>query len=732
MLQMTRDTIQVPASFRRGLLQRCVLAALCGVPVVAAAASADASDEQASVLATVTVEAAAQPQQALVGKSEQDLREIPQSVTVISRERMEKQALKTLDDVMLQATGVTREQLWLNNNYTSRGLKIENIRYDGGSASSMQDRSNNADMAQYESVALLRGADGLFGAGEAGGVINLVSKRPQAERRDSLTLSAGSWNNYRVETDLTGALNADKSIRGRAVTVFHDQDLFHEPSHNRRGMVYGALEFDLAPQTVLFTGASYQKDKLDAFNASLPRWEDGKDIGFSRSTTMGAPWGWIDRESLSAFAILQHQINADWKAQVNLRQNIGNDAINGAEMEGSVKYATGENQWWRYQDSTDFKETSLDLNLQGSFELAGRRHDLIWGVDAVSNKNDYRQNWTYYGDGNVFNRVAPPEWAYPDHDWESNAVTRNRRAASYASLRLRPVDKLAFIFGGRYTFDDITRINNRVKGAADTYRQDDKAVPYYGVVYDLTPRTMVYASYAEIYKSQGNYLASPTGPSLEPLTGSNIELGIKSSIADNVTASLALYKIRKEKEAVYLSWNALPSSPGMCCYAAVGDLRSEGVDLELTGRVTADWDLSLGYTFNDNENRRDTGMPFSTVTPKHLFKAWTNHKLGALVPGLEVGGGVTVQSKHYKNGWVREFNPATSQYDGPWTQIEIVQKPYAVWSARAGYDLGPNWNVSLNVNNVFDKTYYSTVGYPGYGNFYGEPRNVMLTLKASY
>ena len=114
-----------------------------------------------------------------VGKGLQDLREIPQSVSVIGRERIEQQALATLDDVMLQSTGVTREQLWLNNNYTSRGLQIRNIRYDGGGASSLQDRSNNADMAQYESVTLLRGADGLFGAGEAGGVINLASKRPR-------------------------------------------------------------------------------------------------------------------------------------------------------------------------------------------------------------------------------------------------------------------------------------------------------------------------------------------------------------------------------------------------------------------------------------------------------------------------------------------------------------------------------------------------------------------------
>ena len=128
--------------------------------------------------------------------------------------------------------------------------------------------------------------------------------------------------------------------------------------------------------------------------------------------------------------------------------------------------------------------------------------------------------------------------------------------------------------------------------------------------------------------------------------------------------------------------------------------------------------MSLGYTFNDNENRRNTDKPFNTVTPKHLFKAWTNYKLGALVQGLEVGGGVTVQSKHYKNGWVQAFNPVTNLYDGPWTQVEIVQKPYAVWSARAGYDLNPNWNVSLNVNNVFDKVHPRDDGFNSYPYFW--------------
>ena len=191
-------------------------------------------------LPTISVTASS-AQQTHVGKTAQNLKDVPQSVTVISRERMDQQGLKTLDDVMQQTTGVTREQQWLNNNYTSRGLAIKNIRYDGGGVSDIQDRNSSADMAQYEAVELLRGADGLFGAGEAGGVINLSHKRPQADTAYQAALSAGSWNNYRAELDATGALNANQTIQGRAAAVLQDQDFFYKPTHNRREMLYGEI-----------------------------------------------------------------------------------------------------------------------------------------------------------------------------------------------------------------------------------------------------------------------------------------------------------------------------------------------------------------------------------------------------------------------------------------------------------------------------------------------------------
>lgn len=684
-------------------------------------------DPSATQLATMVMKAES-THQTKVGKSSQSLKEVPQSVSVMSRERLDQQGLKTLDDVMLQTTGVTREQLWLNNNYSARGLKIENIRYDGGGASSLQDRSNSADMAQYDSVELLRGADGLFGAGEAGGVINLTSKRPKAETEFVTTLSAASWNNYRGEFDATGSLNEDQTIQGRLVTVIQDQDFFYKPTHNRREMVYGALSFELLPETTLFTGASYQKDKTDAFNASLPRWEDGADLHLPRSTTMGAPWGWMERENISFFANLQHQINDDWKTQLNIRHNIGNDKINGAEMEGAVSYDTLQSQWWRYQDNTKFKETTLDLNLQGSFYLFGQKHDLILGLDHANNQKDYKQNWTYYADGNAIDRVAPPEWAYPPSDWNSIGETTNKKTGTYGSLRIRPIDHLALIIGGRYTLKDDNIFHNLKTNIETKKLQDKTFIPYYGIVYDLTDQTSLYASSAEIYKSQANYLNANNQP-LDPITGTNYEVGIKSTLLnDQLNASFALYQIKKEGEGVRISGSR--SSP--CCYIDSGLYESKGFEVEFNGNITPDWNMSFGYTYNENANKRNTDQPFNTYTPKHLLKIWTNYRLNQLIEGLEVGGGVTAQSKNYINGSVQAFNPATQDFDGEYKQIEIIQPKYAIWSARMAYEINPYWNVAFNLNNILDKRYYSTIGQPGYGNFYGEPRSMMLTLKGKY
>jgi outer membrane receptor for ferric coprogen and ferric-rhodotorulic acid len=93
---------------------------------------------------------------------------------------------------------------------------------------------------------------------------------------------------------------------------------------------------------------------------------------------------------------------------------------------------------------------------------------------------------------------------------------------------------------------------------------------------------------------------------------------------------------------------------------------------------------------------------------------------------------VTAQSKSYQAGSVQAYNPVSGEFDGAWQDYTFVQPRYAIWSLRAAYELTPHWKLALNLNNAFDKRYYSTIGTSGYGNFYGDPRNLLLTLRASY
>lgn len=669
-----------------------------------------------------------------VGKAAQSLREIPQSVTVVTRQRMDDQAMRTLDDVMNYTTGVTREESWLDTSYLSRGMAITNIRFDGGAAASTRAGTRSLDMAQFDSVSLLRGADGLFGAGDAGGVLNFTYKRPLAQRQTQVMLSGGTMNNYRAELDTTGALNQSGSLRGRLVAVNHDRREMADPSRVKRQMLYGALELDITPQTIFTLGGSYQKDRNTGFNASLPRYADGSDIGLPRDTNFGAPWNWMNRENKTLFAKLEHQLNDNWLIKGQLRHTQFNEGVNAAEIEsapepGSLLGA----DWWIHQAKSRERETSFDLNLQGAFDAWGKKHDVILGIDQQRTSNHSRSLWPRIGPADVFDRVPPVDPGYPLGDWTSGSRQQTQKSGLYGSVRLRPVDRWAVVLGGRYVLQD--RNNQYDMDGLQTARSREShvVVPYAGLVYELTKTTNVYFSTAEIYQSQAGKFSAPLpGAPLDPVRGRTYELGIKSEVKPGMIASAALFHTEKKGEAVYDPAYPQTDWRGGCCYFRDGYKLSKGIDLELTGRITPQLQLAVGYTYNSNEDRRKDDAQFSTTTPRHLFKAWADYRLDGELAGWSVGGGVVAQSSNYRSGTLNAYNPASGRYDGPSRAYKFSAPGYAVWSARVGYAINKDWSVALNVGNLFDKTYYSTVGYAGYGNFYGEKRTATVSLKGKF
>lgn len=679
------------------------------------------------------------------GKAPHSLRETPQSVSVITRQRMDDQGLTNLAQVLDQTTGITLlGGNDANTKVLSRGFSLTNIQVDGGTpAFREQSYDTLSDTTAYDHIEVLRGSDGLFGGtGEPSGVINLVRKRALAEPQLKVATSAGSWDNYRTEVDVTGPLAFDGALRGRLAASQEDKRYFYGGADSDKHVFYGVLEADLTPDTIVSVGSIYEwRDQDGYWENGLPRYSTGEPLGLSRSTRLSADWSSNNYEKSEIFLKVDHRLSDDWKVNASLtrasydsEQDMGEvtNPVNPDTLAG----ATYERVIRGYDNDQDL----ADLNLQGTFTALGRRHELLLGVDYSDIKRSYsdHSDWSSAIPVDIFTtdigslpKPAAPPLYYEFPDWNI------RKHGGYLTTRLSLADPLTLVLGARYS-DYSNRLRSLVPGwNVDTTqggRDSGNVTPFGGLVYELTPQWSVYTSYAQIYKPQAEFLDSNFA-SLEAITGDTYELGAKGEFfGGRLNLSSALYYTQQENNAILQSSVTTGGNP--CCYVAGGEMISKGLDTEISGELAPGWQLTAGYTFNINEQRKvddstKVGKPLSTETPKHLFKFFTTYQLPGQLNDWKLGLGATVQSSNYVSGNVQRrlgdgtLSPSTNSY-------EYTQAGYAVWNGLVEYRIDEHWTAALNGNNLLDKTYYQTVSSSAYGNWYGAPRNYMLTLRGTF
>jgi outer membrane receptor for ferric coprogen and ferric-rhodotorulic acid len=240
--------------------------------------------------------------------------------------------------------------------------------------------------------------------------------------------------------------------------------------------------------------------------------------------------------------------------------------------------------------------------------------------------------------------------------------------------------------------------------------------PYGALMYRINDHLSWYASYADIYRTQNELRLHADGTTVGPQHGITFESGIKGVWREGaLNGYLAVYRV--EQRNVPIQTEAPPDNPIVCCYTT-GTGRSRGVDLGVDGELAPGWLIGSGYAYNLYK----TGTPDLpiTSTPRHLLKIWTSARLSGAFSRWTIGGSLRAQTA----------SPgASAVFLAP---RHVTMWPYAVLDLRAGYQLSPNWQVALSVNNILDKRYYLSQNTPDLTLWYGEPRNVMLRIDAKY
>ena len=655
-----------------------------------------------------------------LGKGEQSMKDMPQSVSVLTRQRLDDQGITDLREAVNNVTGVVGVHgVGPGVVITSRGFQIDQWQYDGVPI----DRNTYAlgnwgqeNMVIYDRLEVLRGASSLLeGTGSPGGSVNLVRKRPLAGRQVSLMGRAGSWDHYNGQVDVSSPLNADGSLRGRVILDQDDSHSFIDQVWSKTRTAYVALDYDLTPATTLGLAANHVDSRGRPTFIGVGRYADGSELGLPRSTYTGADWNRSKVEQNTVSADLEHHFNSQWTFKASALATNETTGSTHQRMAGTIK-ADGSGSM--YGDfSTDFenRKRGIDAYVRGHVNGLGIAQEVVLGASYTTFHSDDRLARAWTQGAQIFHIDHHRPWQDFDtiaaRGVTSYSTYDMRQKGLYGSWNGQLTSQLKAVLGGRFSWYDF------VYATSDDYRDTTdvsaKFSPSAGLIYALTPQWNVYASYAGVFQPQTNRNAA--GEILKPITGNSYEAGVKGELLDGkVNTSLAVFRYEHKNRAV-TDYDAGFGCDGWYCSRASGKVRSQGLESEVSGEVAPGLQLSAGYAYTATtylEDPDNQGEVFSTWTPKHMLRLWSGYTLPGAWSKVSLGAGVTMQSHTVDYG--RSFDVAG----------------FSLWSARLAYQATPQVSLALNVNNLFDKRYViPSYNDTGGNNHFGDPRSVQVTLK---
>lgn len=638
-------------------------------------------------------------------------RETPQSITVLTRQRMEDQKLDNLVDALDATTGVIVKtfsqgadapQIW------ARGSTINNFQIDGVPSSASLANYLQSTTA-YDRIEVVRGATGMMsGMGSPSATVNLIRKRPTFEPQTILSVEAGTWDRYGTGFDTSGPLSESGHIRGRLAADYKSQHGWTDNYEQENTAIYGVTEMDLSDETLLTVGFNHLKRHTDSQTRLFPILDAaGNKIATDETDNDSPGWAYYDHELNSVFASIEQQLANGWSLKSELSHtHYRSDALVAA-LQGSVNQEGSGARIQSNHYAGTAEQESLDTYVTGPFSLLGREHELIGGFtlsQTESSSPNYTQHSPIYYIPNVF--IWAKDSPAPSFNKTGTVKTHEYQYSAYLSSRFSLTDSTRLIMGTRVTDWKLNRDTASYSTGSKSKtrsRESGVFIPYIGVTQSLSDNWTAYASYTKIFNPQLYYVRDIDDQPLPPEEGTSYEAGIKASFMDgDVNSSLAIFKTEQDNLGV---WDA-----GTRSYTLENGTDTQGVELDFNGKLASGWNLSSGYTYSVTRDSNDERIV--TRAPRHSFKAFTTYRLSGELDRFTIGGGVNWESK---TGTTLKTH---------------TQDPYALFSLMGRYEITQNLTASVNVSNLFNKEYI--VADNGLYGVYGTPRNVMTALKYSF
>ncbi|MEM7062495.1 MAG: TonB-dependent receptor [Cyanobacteria bacterium P01_B01_bin.77] len=647
------------------------------------------------------------PDASTATRTDTPLRDIPNSIQVIPRQVIEDQQATSLPEVLENAAGVT----FVGNNsgrslqFGIRGLSGALILQDGfilpGTIGANVAQAGQ-EVANLERVEVLRGpASVLYGQAEPGGVINIVTKQPLAEPYYNLQLQGGNLGFVSPSLDFSGPLNEDSSVRYRLNALYRREEGFRDFNNDfERFFIAPTLAWDIGDRTNLTVSLEYTEDNEPQDWGLVAVGEGIADIPFDR--VLNDPNSTIERDSLSVGYTLEHRFSDDWQLRNQFRY-ITSSYDSGPTLPiFGVDEMTGDlTRIFAFTDnSTD--TYALNTNVQGRFDTGPLEHTVLFGVDLY--RLEYETSLrALFGvpTANIFDpdisEVQFPPLESFNTLFEQTATTK--QLAIYLQDQIDILDNLILVAGVRYDTVDTDTTNNLTD--VETNQYNDALTPRIGIVYQPIEPISLYANYSRSFRPNP-FSTDVNGDFLEPEAGEGFEVGIRGELIENrLAATLAYFDITKQNVAT-----TDPNDPTGQFSIAVGEQRSRGVDFNLTGEILPGWNVVASYAYIDatvTEDNTDIVGNRLIGIPEHSASLWTTYEIqsGGL-QGLGFGLGVNFVGE-------RQGDLASS----------FQADSYFLTNAAVFYRRD-DWNVRLNVDNLFDVNYIESVGggraefiYPG-------------------